>query len=519
MKAAIVAVLLCTFLASSASANVRWTSNVKGPRGELPAIPGATGYGVYTRPAQNAKVYRVTHLRDSGHGSLEDCVNGWGNRVCVFEVSGRIKYRGNLDINNPKIHIAGQTAPYPGIVIQAPRSVIRTSDVVIEHVKFMSTDELSNRDLRNTKGYDNRDALAIESNRQIRNIVLNHVSINFGIDGNLDIWGKVDNVTIRNSIIGMMLKHSIHIDNPRTGWRSLQPHAYNMLIGHQVGDVDITRSVLAYADDRLPRSGAANLFYSENVNYHSMQNWFVDLYTRRGWGNNRNVNANVVGNRFISNGNSHRQTITRMESQSGRINLYSAKNDLLLNRGRIVKTPNPHQSAMRRNWGGATNIAWRPLPKPHRAVIPNSPVREHEVLRKAGSRPAARGALEREITRNVAARKGQLVNCYQENGDRRFNDVLRRYARYPNRDAPKVWDRCELDRKGWYDWRRWMLPTHVMNKRSLNHRLPRNSDLNRRLPSGYTQLEAFLHACSRKVENNYGDCHFRSIDRNGRGWK
>ncbi len=516
MKATIVAVLLCVFCASTASAKIKWTNNVKGPRGELPAVPAAKGFGVYTRPAKNARVYKVTNLKEKGRGSLEDCINGKGNRVCVFEVAGRIKYRNILKINNPNIHIAGQTAPHPGIVIQAPQSIIRTSNVVIEHVRFMSSDEITNRNIRDTKGYHNRDALAIESYRPIKNIFLNHVSINFGIDSNLDVWGNINNVSIRNSLIALPLHYSMHVDRSRGSWRDLQPHAMNLLIGHAVGNIDVTRSVLGYAHDRQPRSGAKNLFFSENVVYDSSRNIFVDLYTKRG--GNRTVESNVVGNIFISKRSSRQSIVNLWAERNSRINLYASKNNLLLRNGRTVRTPSARQSVIDRKRGGYSRISSRPVKTPHRQSIPRSPVRERTVLDNAGARPAFRIQLERDIVRNIKSRRGELVNCYHERGDHRFDQVLRRYAKYPGKNAPSIRDRCELDRKGWNGWRRWLLSTRIMKRHSLDPRMPSKRDMNRVLPSGYTQLEAFLHACSRKVENNHGDCHRRAIDKRGRGW-
>lgn len=512
MKATIVVILVCFFFVSNANARISWTSNVKGPKGELPAVPAAKGYGVYTRPAKNAKVIKVTNVKESGAGSLEACIEASGPRVCVFEVAGRIKYRGNFDIRKGDLHIAGQTAPNPGIVVQAPRSVIRASNVVIEHMRFMSTDELTNRNIRDSSGYNRRDALVIEGGKSI---FLNHVTVNFGVDGNLDIAGRTDNITIRNSLVGMMLNFSIHANG---NWRGLGAHSFNMLISHQVGNVDITRSVLAYAQGRLPRSGARNLFYSENVNYHTNRNFFVDLYTRAGGKNNRTVNANVVGNVFITD-RSNTSIVNTYADKGGKVNVYSAKNDLILERGRSIRSPSGAASTIRRTKGGSAKVLTRAVSMPHKQSIPRSPVREKDVLNLAGARPAARIPLEREIVRNISARKGEVVNCYHETGDRKFNTVLQKYAKYKDRNAPSIKDRCELDKKGWNGWRQWLLATKVVSKRSLNGRLPRTSDLNRTLPSGYTHLEAFLHACSRKVEQNSGDCHSRNIDRSGRGWR
>jgi len=83
------------------------------PASALSVIPGASGYGLDTPAGRGGTVYKVTNLNASGTGSLTACVNASGPRVCVFEVSGTISINGQLDIINPNITIAGQTAPSP----------------------------------------------------------------------------------------------------------------------------------------------------------------------------------------------------------------------------------------------------------------------------------------------------------------------------------------------------------------------------------------------------------------------
>jgi hypothetical protein len=84
----------------------------------LPVIPGAAGYGMDTPAGRGGKVYKVTTLAESGPGSLRECTDAKGPRVCVFEVSGTIRITKDITIRNPNITIAGQTAPSPGIMLR-----------------------------------------------------------------------------------------------------------------------------------------------------------------------------------------------------------------------------------------------------------------------------------------------------------------------------------------------------------------------------------------------------------------
>ncbi len=518
MKATSVVALLCLLFSTFANA-ITFVPQVTGPSGELPFAPGVKGYGVYIRPAQNATVYKVTNLNPSGTGSLEDCVNQTGKRVCVFEVAGRIKYADSnrFQINNDNLHIAGQTAPYPGIVIQAAKSAIAANNVIVEHVRFMSSDEHTNSDINNPQGYHDRDALAIEGN--LSNVVLNHVTLTFSIDGVLDIWGNVNDITVRNSIIGPPLNYSIHGgSSSATTWSQLEGHPLAFLTGYQGENIDITRSVVAYAYERTPRIGMDNLFYSENVNYLPNRPFFVDLYTRNVSGSNQSIEANVVGNVFITDRSSSNIVTITNEFSGGHVNLYGTQNQLVLSNGASSSIPTMASALRTSDNQGTYNVSGSPRAMPHAQTIPTSPISESVVLDFAGARPSQRIPLEIEIMANIAARQGDYINCYSEVSDPRFLQVLNGGATYDDTfyTPPTIADRCELDAKGWTGWRNWLLPTFEINRRTLSDRLP--SDLNTVLASGYTKLEAFLHACSMKVELDYGGCDESFIQTSGQGW-
>jgi HEAT repeat protein len=101
------------------------------PIPELPAFPGAEGYGARSIGGRGGKVLKVTNLNADGPGSLQWACAQKGPRIVVFEVSGLIpcsrssKGKKFLAIDYPDITIAGQTAPGAGITIDGAISTLR----------------------------------------------------------------------------------------------------------------------------------------------------------------------------------------------------------------------------------------------------------------------------------------------------------------------------------------------------------------------------------------------------------
>ena len=102
-----------------------------------PAFPGAVGWAAQTPGGRGGRILRVTNLNASGPGSLREAIEAQGPRIVVFEVGGVIDFgRTVLDIREPYLTIAGQTAPSPGITIIRGGIDIRTHDVILRHLRI-----------------------------------------------------------------------------------------------------------------------------------------------------------------------------------------------------------------------------------------------------------------------------------------------------------------------------------------------------------------------------------------------
>jgi hypothetical protein len=170
-------------------------ATVTGPetRGAIAAFPGAEGFGMHAVGGRGGVVYEVTNLNEDGPGSLRAACEATGPRTVVFRVSGTIQLTRRLNINNPYITIAGQTAPGDGICIRDEAVMIKTHNVIIRNMRFRIGDK------RAKSTGDSIDAW-----RGSDNIILDHCSISWGTDESGSFYGNT-NLTIQWCMVGECL--------------------------------------------------------------------------------------------------------------------------------------------------------------------------------------------------------------------------------------------------------------------------------------------------------------------------
>ena len=99
----------------------------------IPAFPGSGG--MFATGGRGGQVIQVTNLNDNGPGSFRAAIESEGPRTIIFRVAGIIALESNIDLDNPDITIAGQSAPGDGICLANHSLNINTENVILRHLR------------------------------------------------------------------------------------------------------------------------------------------------------------------------------------------------------------------------------------------------------------------------------------------------------------------------------------------------------------------------------------------------
>jgi hypothetical protein len=230
----------------------------------IPAFPGAEGFGANTIGGRGGAIFEVTNLNNSGAGSLRACVEASGARTCIFRTGGLIVLQSPLRIVNPYITIAGQTAPGGGITLRTASGgdvfSTQTHDVILRYLT-----------VRPGPGGENHANQIAKNGVELYNIIIDHNSLSWGVDSNIETWYRVKNATIQWSLISEALNNSTH---------SKGAHSKGIMIGGYQGsesggkgseNVSVLNNLMAHNADRNPLMqlcGTAQVI--NNVTYNPM---------------------------------------------------------------------------------------------------------------------------------------------------------------------------------------------------------------------------------------------------------
>ena len=204
---------------------------------QIPAFPGAEGAGAHATGGRAGAVYRVTNLNLKGPGSLADAVSQ-ANRIVVFTVSGtidltRINKKGRaIEIGQPNITIAGQTAPGEGICIKGGALHVTAGNVIVRYLRI--------RRGFNVIG-DQNDSVDIKG--EFQDVIFDHVSATWATDENFTLT-NANRVTAQYGIAAEGLDYF----NPN---QSPNRHSEGSLFGSHTPGGFMTIHHTLYAHNRL----------------------------------------------------------------------------------------------------------------------------------------------------------------------------------------------------------------------------------------------------------------------------
>ena len=196
------------------------------------------GWAVGTQGGRGGRVLRVTTLRPSGPGSLRAALEARGPRNIVFEVGGVIDLQGGrLDIREPFVTIAGQTAPAPGITLVKGELRVFTHDVIVQHLRLRPG--AWGRPARSGGDQD-----GLSTGAGAHHVIVDHCSFSWATDENLSIGGPrfpgatpdewrrhtARAITFSHNLIYEGLGHSVHAKGEHSKGTLVHDNATGILL-------------------------------------------------------------------------------------------------------------------------------------------------------------------------------------------------------------------------------------------------------------------------------------------------
>lgn len=217
---------------------------------QLPAFPGATGFGSNTQGGRGGIVIEVTNLNDDGPGSLREALNTAGARTIVFRTGGIIDLQSDLQLTEPYLTMAGQTAPGDGIVLKNFALSVFTHDIIMRGMRFRPGDDPDG------ESPDLRDCISMQAGTA--HVIIDHCSFSWGLDENVSL-STGNNVTIQWCIISEGLFKNRHPKGP---------HSMGLLIAFGSDHTSVHHNVLAHNNGRNPLlMGGTNHEFVNNIIY------------------------------------------------------------------------------------------------------------------------------------------------------------------------------------------------------------------------------------------------------------
>ncbi len=359
---------------------------------EIPAFPGAEGFGAMTPGGRGGKVLFVTNLDDSGPGSLRAAIQTKGPRTILFRVGGIIDLNSPLTISEPYVTIAGQSAPGDGVCLRGDNFAIRTHDVIVRFLRVRLGD------LRKREA----DSFSIVDGA--RNVIVDHCSASWSVDETLSPSGDIADVTVQWSIISESLLNSIH---------SKGPHGYGTLL-RATGGVSLHHNLWAHHNGRNPRFGDN---YGEGAvpTFDFRNNVIYNFGSYCSGTTDGKIQVNYVANLVKPGLNSARRNPLVMGTDATEETRFHVADNIV--EGRDDLTFNNARMFDRTEAGGHKLFSLESTPFRAPALATSHPNDAYlVVLERAGATVPVRDAVDQRMVDDVRLGTGRIVDSQEQVG-------------------------------------------------------------------------------------------------------
>lgn len=233
---------------------------------QIPAFPGAEGFGAIATGGRGGRVIHVTNLNIDGPGSLQDALSQSGSRYIVFDVSGVINGTVEIPPGHGDFTLAGQTSP-KGIIVRGFQSYNdenpSSGNFIVRHLRSR-IGTLTTLPSNNWMGSD---GLTLGG---VFDVIIDHCSFGQANDEAVDI-SRSSSLTIQNCLLsetlgdhaylgGMLINYSS--PQSRLDSISILKNTWNR-IGGRMPEISCETS---YCNDKtIHMELTNNLFYDPRI--------------------------------------------------------------------------------------------------------------------------------------------------------------------------------------------------------------------------------------------------------------
>ncbi|HEY2706841.1 MAG TPA: pectate lyase [Caulobacteraceae bacterium] len=216
------------------------------------AFPGAMGWAAHTPGGRGGQILKVTTLNADGPGSFLEALRTKGPRIIVFEVGGVIDLgRNEINVTEPYLTIAGQTAPSPGITFIRGGFQIHAHDVIVQHIRV----RVGEAGAPKKSGWET-DGLSTAGGAH--DVIVDHCSVTWSTDENMSMSGErfegndpnvwrahtSHRITFSNDIIAEGLGYATHAKIEHSKGSLIHDNATDFLIVDNLYAHNYERNVL-----------------------------------------------------------------------------------------------------------------------------------------------------------------------------------------------------------------------------------------------------------------------------------